>query len=274
MQAEYFSAAGPGGPIDAWRLRAADARPPRPCVLQIHGGPHFSYGYAFIFEFQLLAAAGFDVVFCNPRGSQSYGEAFAGAIVGDWAGKAYEDCMAALDAAIAQGGVDERRLGVAGGSYGGYMTAWIIGQTKRFAAAVAMRACTNLETLWGASEVGRILTSELGGRPNEIPDVYRRCSPLTYVDAVTTPVLLIHSERDYRCPIGEAEQYFTPLTQRGHAVEFLRFLRTDHGLSRTGPPRARETRLQAIVEWFERYLGTSALIGDRGRGEQAAEASD
>ncbi len=249
---------GPAGTIDAWHLKG-DSKAPRPCILQIHGGPHFAYGDAFFFEFQLLAAAGYDVVYCNPRGSSGYGEDFLTAIIGDWGDLALADCLAALDAFVGEGGIDERRLGVAGGSYGGYMTAWTVGHSTRFAAAVAMRAAINLESLWGTSEVGRMLDGELGGTPAQIPEVYRRCSPLTYADAVTTPVLLIHSERDYRCPIEQSEQFFTALLQRGREVEFLRFTTTDHGLSRGGPPRQRVTRLEAIMDWFDRHLDVSRI---------------
>lgn len=253
-RADRLNVKGPAGPVDAWHLHG-DGPQPRPGVLQIHGGPHFAYGDAFFFEFQLLATAGYDVVYCNPRGSQGYGESFAEAIVGDWAAPALADCLAALDTALARGGIAQARLGVAGGSYGGYMTAWTVGHTRRFAAAVVMRAAINLESLYGTSEVGRMLEVELGGTPAQIPDVYRRCSPLTYADAVTTPVLLMHSERDYRCPIEQAEQFFTALVQRGRTVEFMRFTETDHGLSRGGPPRQRVARLEAIVDWFDRYLG-------------------
>ena len=253
-----FQVTGPGGTIDSWYLRSADGDRRRPAILQIHGGPHFSYGEAFLFEFQLLAAHGFDVVYCNPRGSQGYGEAFAGAIVGDWATPAFVDCMAVLDAALATQPIDPRRLGVAGGSYGGYLTAWTVGHTGRFAAAIAMRPATNLTSLWGTSEVGRMLDDELGGRPADIPDVYRRCSPLTYADAITTPLLITHAENDFRCPIEQAEQLFTALRTRGRTVELLRFLNADHGMSRTGLPNARVARLHAIVEWFERYLAAPA----------------
>jgi dipeptidyl aminopeptidase/acylaminoacyl peptidase len=252
-RAERLAVKGPAGPVDAWRLRG-DGPAPRPGILEIHGGPHFAYGDSFFFEFQLLAAAGCDVVYCNPRGSQGYGEPFAAAIVGDWAAPAFEDCLASLDAAIAGGGIAPQRLGVAGGSYGGYMTAWTVGHTSRFAAAAVMRAAINLESLYGTSEVGRMLEVELGGTPAQIPDVYRRCSPLTYADAVTAPVLLTHGERDYRCPIEQAEQFFTALVQRGTPVEFMRFTDVDHGLSRGGPPRQRVARLEAIVDWFNRYL--------------------
>ncbi len=243
----------PSGTVDAWHL-PADVTAPRPCILQIHGGPHFAYGEAFFFEFQLLAARGYDVLYCNPRGSQGYGETFAGAIVGKWGGPALADCIAALDALVIQGGTDERRLGVAGGSYGGYLTAWTISHSKRFAAAVAMRGAYNLESLWGTSEVGRMLNVEMGGTPAQIPDIYRRNSPLTFADDITTPLLLLHGERDYRCPIEQAEQLFTALYQAGKKVELVRFPEVDHGLSRGGPPRQRIARLEAILDWFDRNL--------------------
>lgn len=256
VSARHLTVAGPAGPFDAWHLRG-DGGASRPCVLQIHGGPHFEYGEAFFFEFQLMAAAGYDVVFCNPRGSQGYGERFAAAIVGDWGAPALADCLAALDAVIRDGGIDERRLGVAGGSYGGYLTTWTVGHTSRFGAAVAMRSATNLESLWGTSEVGRMLDLELGGTPAQVPEIYRRNSPLTYADAVVTPLLLIHGERDYRCPPEQSEQFFSALKQLGKEVEFLRFTEADHGLSRTGPPLQRVARLEAIVDWFDRHLKQS-----------------
>ena len=251
--AERFIAAARSGPIDGWHLRGAgDA--PRPLVLQIHGGPHAAYGDAFFFEFQLLAAAGFDVVFCNPRGSQSYGDAFGSAINGDWAAPAFDDCMDALDAALARGGIDVKRLGVAGGSYGGYLTAWTASHSDRFKAAIAMRPATNLVTLWGTSEVGRMLESELGCKPSDNEELYRKNSPLTFADKISVPILLIHSENDFRCPIEQSEQLFTALKRRGADVELLRFSEADHGLSRVGPPRLRAARLEAIVDWFRRHL--------------------
>lgn len=269
-RAEHFSAPGAAGAVDAWYLRASGDEGAHPAVLQIHGGPHFSYGDAFFFEFQLLAACGFDVIFCNPRGSQSYGEDFAGAIVGDWATPAFVDCMSVVDAALELYPIDARRLGVVGGSYGGYLTAWAVGHTNRFAAAIAMRPATNLTSLWGTSEVGRMLNDELGGRPSEIHEVYQRCSPLTYADAIHTPLLITQADNDYRCPPEQAEQLFTALRERGRTVEMLRFLKADHGMSRTGPPKARVARLEAIVEWLQRYLG-AASAGAKKIAEQARQ---
>ncbi len=251
--ASPFTVESKGHTIDAWHLQGCAVQP-RAAVLQIHGGPHFAYGNAFVFEFVLLAAAGFDVVYCNPRGSQTYGEAFAGAIRADWGMPAYDDCMAALDTAIARFGIDPLRIGVAGGSYGGYLTGFVIAHTRRFAAAVAMRLASNLTSLWGTSEVGRMLAEDFGGNPREVPEVYERDSVLTYVDAIETPLLIIHSENDYRTPTEQSEQLFTALRQRGATVEVLRFLKCDHNLSRTGPPQQRVARLEAIVDWFQRFL--------------------
>ena len=251
--ATHFHVSALGGDIDSWHLKGT-APNPRPCVLQIHGGPHFAYGYAYVFEFVLLAAAGFDVVYCNPRGSQTYGEAFAAAIKGDWGRPAFDDCMAVLDAAIERFRLDPKRLGIAGGSYGGYLTGFTIGQTTRFAAAIAMRPASNLTSLWGTSEVGRMLAEDFGGRPYDLPEVYERDSVLTYADEIETPLLIIHGENDYRTPTEQSEQLFTALRERRATVEVLRFLRADHNLSRTGPPQQRVARLEAIVEWFTRYL--------------------
>ncbi|HEV2879359.1 MAG TPA: S9 family peptidase [Candidatus Eremiobacteraceae bacterium] len=254
----HFRVSAPGGDIDAWHFEGrSHEHDRRPCILQIHGGPHFAYGDAYVFEFVLLAAAGFDVVYCNPRGSQTYGEPFAAAIQRDWGRPALEDCTAALDAAIERFAIDPKRLGIAGGSYGGYLTAFAIGHTTRFAAAIAMRPASNLTSLWGTSEVGRMLAEDFGGRPRDVPDVYHRDSVLTYADAIETPLLIIHSENDYRTPTEQSEQLFTALRERGATVEVMRFTKADHGLSRTGPPQQRVARLEAIVDWFRRYLEPS-----------------
>lgn len=249
----HFRVASAGPEIDAWHLQGLSPAP-RPCVLQIHGGPHFAYGSGFVFEFALLAAAGYDVVYCNPRGSQTYGEPFAAAIKGDWARPAFDDCMAVLDQALDRFAIDRDRLGVAGGSYGGYLTAWTVAHSRRFAAAVAMRPATNLVSIWGTSEVGRMLAEDLGGRPTDALDAYLRDSVLTHADKINTPLLIIHSENDYRTPTEQSEQLFTALRQRGATVEVMRVLRADHNLSRNGPPQQRVARLEAIIEWFDRFL--------------------
>jgi dipeptidyl aminopeptidase/acylaminoacyl peptidase len=249
-----FTAQCDGYEIDAWHLQGAAAAP-RGCILYIHGGPHFAYGYAFVFHSLMLAAAGYDVVFCNPRGSQSYGEPFAQAIVRNWARPAFDDCMAALDAAMGRFPIDAERLGVAGGSYGGYLTVWTVAHSKRFAAAVALRPATSLLSLWGTSEVGRMLAEDFGGPPEAAPEVYAQDSPLTHAANITTPLLVIYGGEDYRTPAEQSEQLLAALMQRGAAVEGLYFPRADHNLSRGGPPRQRIAHDEAILEWFERFLG-------------------
>lgn len=251
--ATHFTVASEGCEIDTWHLAGlGDGK--RPCVLYIHGGPHFAYGYAYVFNFVLLAAAGYDIVYCNPRGSQSYGEAFAKAIAGDWAQPAFNDCAAALDAVIARFPIDPNRLGVAGGSYGGYLTVWTVAHTSRFAAAIALRPATSLQSLWGTSEVGRMLAEDFGGSPYDVPDVYAHDSPLTYANAIKTPLLIIFGDQDYRTPAEQSEQLLTALLKRGAVVEGLHFLRTDHNLSRGGPPWQRIAHEEAIVAWFDRFL--------------------
>jgi dipeptidyl aminopeptidase/acylaminoacyl peptidase len=252
-RARRFTIARGDGGVDVWHLRG-NATEPRACVLEIHGGPHFAYGENFMFEFRLLADAGFDVVYANPRGSQSYGEAFGRAIVGAWAAPAFDDCMVALDRCIDSGEIDSGRLGVAGGSYGGYLTLWTLAHTDRFRAGVAMRCASNLVSLWGTSEVGRMLDGELAASPQENPEIYRANSPLTFADRISAPTLIIHSENDFRCPIEQADQIFTALRRRGAEVEYLRFLGSDHGLTRAGPPKQRVAHLEATLDWFARHL--------------------
>lgn len=239
--------------IDAWHY-AGTGPQPRPCILYIHGGPHFAYGHAFVFHFLMLAAAGYDVVVCNPRGSQSYGEAFAFEIARNWAQPAFDDCMAVLDAALGRFSIDATRLGVAGGSYGGYLTVWTVAHSSRFRAAVALRPAVNLVSLWGTSEVGRMLAEDFGGSPFDEPRIYKEDSPLWQADAIETPLLLIFGDQDYRTPAEQSEQLLTALLHRGGTAEGLQLLGADHNISRGGPPRLRVAHETAILEWFDRFL--------------------
>lgn len=239
--------------IHAWHL-GGEGSTPRPCILYIHGGPHFAYGNAFVFHFLMLAAAGYDVLYCNPRGSQSYGESFARALAGNFAQPAYDDCMTVLEEAIRRFAIDPQRLGIAGGSYGGYLVLWTIGRTRRFKAAVALRPASNLTSLWGTSEVGRMLAEDFGGRPMDGCLVYERDSPLSSADAIETPLLIVYGDQDYRTPAEQAEQMFTALRARAACVEAVHFLGADHNLSRTGPPQLRVAHEEAILEWFDRFL--------------------
>lgn len=225
-----------------------------PLVLQVHGGPYAQYGNVFFHEFQLLAAEGYVVLYLNPRGSQGYGEAFAGAINKDWGNRDYRDILEGVDALLQEGYVDGSRMGIAGGSYGGYMTNWVIGHTDRFKAAVTMRSVTNLESFFGSSDFGFELRREFGGAPWENREGYRRMSPITYVEEMKTPLLIIHSEEDHRCPIEQAEQLYAALRSMKRDVLFVRYPGEGHGLSRGGSPGHRLHRLGQIVTWFKEHL--------------------
>lgn len=256
---EQFTYEGADGwPVEGWVMRPADFRAGAtyPTVLQIHGGPHGAYGEAFFHEFQLLAAEGFAVVYTNPRGSQGYGQRFTRATHHDWGGKDFEDVMRGLDAAIARFPfIDRDQLGLAGGSYGGFMTNWVIGHTDRFKAAVTMRSISNNLSQWGTSDLAFMKGFwEFPGDPWEAPTWYWERSPLAHVERITTPLLILHSEQDLRCPVGEAEQLFAALKKLRREVVFVRFPNESHDLSRIGQPGHRTERLRWIVTWFADHL--------------------
>ncbi len=226
-----------------------------PMVLEIHGGPHAMYANAYFHEFQLLAAQGYVVVYGNPRGSQGYGSDFSSCTKGVWGSSDMPDLMALVDYAIDQSYVDPNRLGVTGGSYGGFMTTWVVGHTDRFKAAVTQRPVTNMYSFYGTSDIGSTFGDyETGGNPWENTDQFLKMSPITYVDKIVTPLMIIHSEQDYRCPIEQSEQLFVALTMLGRETEFVRFPNESHGLSRMGKPAHRIERLQSILGWFEKHL--------------------
>lgn len=247
--------------IDCWVMRPFGYEPYKryPALLSIHGGPHTQYGHNFFDEFQVYASAGYVVIYTNPRGSQGYGEAFTRAVIGDWGGGDYADVMAAVDEALRQCDfIDLQRLGILGGSYGGYLTSWILGHTARFAAACSERAVNNIYTLFGTSDIGHSFSeAESGYLPWENQQWYIERSPLTYAKNITTPLLIIHSENDLRCLIEQAEQLFTALKKLRKEVTFVRFPDEDHELSRAGTPRHRLERFRIILEWFAQYLHCS-----------------
>ncbi len=245
--------------IEGWILKPHDFDPTQkyPLILEIHGGPCTAYGYAFNLEFQVLAAKGFVVLYLNPRGSTSYGRVFSKAVHGEWGEDDYRDLMAGVDAVVARGYVDPERMGVTGGSYGGFMTNWVIGHTNRFKAAVTQRSVTNLVSKFGTSDIGPWMAMDnWEGAPWENPDKYRHHSPITYVQNMQTPLLIIHSDRDWRCPIEQAEQLFMALKWLRREVEFLRFENENHDLSRNGHPRLRVERYNAIADWFTSHIPT------------------
>ncbi|MCF7833094.1 MAG: S9 family peptidase [Candidatus Marinimicrobia bacterium] len=244
-----------GAEIMAWLQLPPDfdEKKTYPLILNIHGGPRTQYGYTWFHEMHTFAAKGYVVVYSNPRGSQGYGKAFADAITGKWGQPAQDDCMAVVDAVLEKGYVDPKRLYVTGGSYGGYMTNWIVSQTQRFRAAVAQRSISDLGTFFGTSDIGWDLVNEFKGTPWEKPELYAKWSPLTYLKNIETPLMLIHSENDLRCPMEQAERLFAPLKYMGKDVRLVRFPESSHGLSRGGRPDRRIKRLDLMVEWFGKY---------------------
>ena len=252
----YRPRADDGAQLDAWLVRPKSTESRPPLVLEVHGGPHGAYGHTFFLEFQILAAQGIAVAFGNPRGSQSYGHAYADAILGDWGGIDAADVLRILDGALALGTFDTARIGVAGGSYGGFMTSWLLGHSDRFAAGVSMRAVNDFVSELGASDLGWFLERELESAFAD--DAGRKMfdgSPIRSASAMNAPLLVEHSERDFRCPIDQGEQLFTILRRLGKTnTEFVRFAQTGHELSRSGNPRSRIFRLRAIAHWFIRHL--------------------
>ncbi len=225
-----------------------------PAILEIHGGPRTQYAFTFFHEMQYLAAKGYVVLYTNPRGGSGRGETWAEAIAGGWGDLDYKDCMAAADWLEKQKFVDAKRIGVTGGSYGGYMTNWIIGHTDRFKAAVTQRSVVDLVTFVGSSDCGYELSREFDGWPWTNLENFVKCSPITYFKNVKTPVLIVHSEQDLRCNIEQAEQMFVKLKVLGKKVEMVRFPEEPHGLSRHGRPDRRIARLNWIKDWFDKYL--------------------
>jgi dipeptidyl aminopeptidase/acylaminoacyl peptidase len=244
-----------GWTIEGWLLKPRDFDPAKrwPLVLEIHGGPHGAYGHAFFHEFQVLAGRGYAVLYLNPRGSHAYGDAFVRACVGDWGGKDYLDLMAGVDHALGLGWVDRDRLYVTGGSYGGFMTNWIVGHTDRFKAAAAQRSISNNISAFGTSDIGWHFWQFEMGDATPWRDEHKLVerSPLTYVEQVKTPLLILHAEKDYRCPIEQAEQFFVALKLLGKEAVFVRYQDDSHELTRGGKPRNRIDHARRIADWFD-----------------------
>jgi dipeptidyl aminopeptidase/acylaminoacyl peptidase len=258
---EFWFTASDGVEVQGWIVRpwGYEEGKKYPMILEIHGGPHGAYGFKLgtaEHEFQLLARNGYAVVYTNPRDSVGYGEEFAGIAEGSWGGRDFRDLMQAVDHVLkTYPFIDEERLGVAGGSFGGFMTNWTVGHTDRFKAAVTMRSVCNWYSQIGTSDVSWGHTGVgAGDEPWEIPERYLELSPITYADKINTPLLIIHSEYDYRCPLSEGEQLYYAMKRQKKETEFIRFANNSHGLGRTGKPSLRTERLRHIVRWFDRYL--------------------
>ena len=249
------------GPVDndlqGWILKPPDFDPTQkyPSILEIHGGPLAQYGQAFMHEFYYLAANGYVVYFSNPRGGRGYGEAHAKAIWNDHGGADYDDVMAWAAYMKAQPYIDVDRMGVTGGSYGGFMVNWIIGHTHLFRAAVTQRSISNRLSSYGSSDINwRREFAFDDEAPWENLENYWKQSPLQYIGNARTPTLVIHSEQDMRCPIEQGEQIFVALKRLGVDTEMVRYPGTSHGLSRIGRTDRRVSRLRHILRWFDKYL--------------------
>jgi dipeptidyl aminopeptidase/acylaminoacyl peptidase len=262
---ERFTAVSHDGyEVDGWIVRPAGFEPGKryPTLLTIHGGPFTQYGTGFFDEVQVYSGAGYVVLFSNPRGGSGYSEAHGRAIrgpLGDagpgWGVHDYEDLMAVVDTAVERYDfVDPERLGVLGGSYGGFMTSWIIGHTNRFKTAISERAVNNLVSMFGSSDLFWVFERQFGGPLWDNVDAYLERSPSTYAQQMETPVLVLHSEQDLRCNIEQGEHLFTLLRLLGKDVEMVRFPAESHELSRAGSPLHRVQRFETILEWFGRSL--------------------
>jgi len=255
--------ASDGQTIEGWVLKPANFKDDKkyPAVLYIHGGPATTYGESFQHEFYVLSESGFGLVYMNPRGSAGYGESFKD-LRGKYGTRDYQDLMEGLDYVIKNFSfIDEKRLGVAGGSYGGFMTNWIIGHTERFKAAVSQRSISNWISFYGTSDIGYYFAEDqIGGDlgndlwKDDLVQVYWDRSPLKYAYRVKTPTLLLHSDEDYRCWIDQAYQMFTALKLKGVQTKLVIFHKENHDLSRKGKPKNRIERLNQIISWFKTYL--------------------
>jgi dipeptidyl aminopeptidase/acylaminoacyl peptidase len=249
-----------GRDIQGWYL-APVVRPkgksaPPPVVTEIHGGPHTHYGWAPMLEFQLLAANGMGVWFSNPRGSEGYGRAFNEANVRDWGPGPMRDVIAGIDALVADGLADPDRLGVTGGSYGGYLTNWIVAHDQRFRAAMTCRSVSDMAMLFLTGDIsgGDWAKLEFKTTPWDDPEYFRLISPITYADGIRTPLLIQHSEKDIRTTVGQAEALFTVLRSKKRPVRLMRVPEETHELTRSGTPFRRAENLVQVRDWFRHFL--------------------
>jgi dipeptidyl aminopeptidase/acylaminoacyl peptidase len=256
---EHLSFPGSNGvPVEGWIMKPCIGETPYPTILYIHGGPHSAFGNIFSFDFQMLAGVGYAVLFINQRGSTGYGDEFSTKIIGDWGNLDYKDLIIGVDFAIEKGIADPDGLGCSGLSGGGNLTCWIVGQTNRFKAAVPENPVTNWVSMYGVSDIGPwFVPREMDGLPHEIPEVYQRCSPITYAHRCTTPTLLVQGEHDYRCPTEQSEQFYAVLKASSCIVEMVRLPASSHAGSIRGAPILRRVQNEVLLDWMNRYvLGT------------------
>ncbi|MGH9900702.1 MAG: alpha/beta hydrolase family protein, partial [Pyrinomonadaceae bacterium] len=245
-----------GARVQGWLLRPVDFQASsgtrRALILRVHGGPHGMYGYGFDATAQVHAARGYAVLYMNPRGSSGYGQKFSDGTFREWGGGDYRDLMTGVDEALrTRPWLDAERMGVTGGSYGGFMTNWIITQTPRFRAAVASASVSNLVSFYGTSLYQDLIHAEFGGFPWDDYELLWRWSPLRYARAVETPTLFLHGELDNDVHITQAEEMYTTLKRRGVETALVRYPREGHGLRE---PAHRLDALERTLDWFDRFL--------------------
>jgi len=251
---EFTFSSFDGTPIQAWIMRPQGCREDRKCplILSIHGGPHGSYGWSFNANFQAYTGRGFAVLYLNPRGSNGYGQKFSDGTINEWGGGDYKDLMMGVDESLKRySWADGNRLGVTGGSYGGFMTNWVITQTPRFRAAVASASLSNLISFYSTSLYQDLVHVEFGGYPWDNFDLLWQWSPLRYVRQVQTPTLFLHGENDNDVHITQAEEMYMALKRRGVDSVLVRYPREGHGLRE---PKHRVDALERTISWFEKYL--------------------
>jgi dipeptidyl aminopeptidase/acylaminoacyl peptidase len=243
-----------GTETQAWVMKPAEWREDRkyPVILSIHGGPHGMFGYAFSPNFQVFSARGYAVLYLNPRGSNGYGQRFADGTINEWGGGDYRDLMAGVDEALKRfSWIDSSRMGVTGGSYGGFMTNWIITQTPRFKAAVSIASLSNLISFYSTSVYQDLVHAEFGGFPWDNYELLWQWSPLRYIKQAQTPTMFIHGEQDNDVHITQAEEMYMALRRRGVDTVLVRYPREGHGLRE---PRHRVDSLERSLNWFDKYL--------------------
>ncbi|MFW9925040.1 MAG: S9 family peptidase, partial [Candidatus Thorarchaeota archaeon] len=248
--------------IQGWILTPPDFDPNKkyPLALNSHGGPHVMWSkhqtIPMFHEFQLLAAEGYVVFYCNPRGSDGYGQAFYQSMEKSWGDADSQDILIGVDLVVSRGFIDEKRMAITGGSYAGFLTSWIVGHDDRFAAAVSQRGVYFLSSFWATSDNARVLIDdEFGTTPIENNQFLWERSPAAYAKNIKTPLIILHSDLDYRAPIPDAEMLYTAIKRYNPKldVQFVRYPGEGHELSRSGQPNRRLDRLKRIVDWFDKY---------------------
>ena len=253
---EFWYDSFDGKKLQGWIVKPPDFDPKQkyPLILEIHGGPHTAYGQSFYHEFHAYAGAGYVVLYTNPRGSTTYGQEFGNIIQYRYPGDDYHDLMAGVDAVIAKGYIDSAKLGVTGGSGGGLLTNWVIAKTQRFKAAATQRCVADWASMYYSSDFTLFTKAWFQKPPFEDPNEYAERSPVTFARDIQTPLMVIHSDDDWRTPIGQGETMFRALKQQKKVAVMVRFPGEGHELSRSGAPSRRVQRLNHIRRWFDKYL--------------------